>query len=303
MDVRFGATIVQTVPYPLLRDDFAFADSIGIDNAWVIDHFAIDPAPELPILEAWTTLAALAAETERVRVGTMVTNIAVRNPGLLAKAILTVDQISEGRLDVGIGGGFYPREHAAIGVDFADGPARVERLREGVEILDQALHGERVTYEGTHFRLDDAPFHPAPTQHPRPPLWVAAQATGSLRTAVRHADVVICLGTAGKGFAESLGDFRTRMEKIDDLCAREGRDPSTLRRCYFAGWADERIFDSAETTKEIVGGYAAAGATDFTFFLHNPAAPGAERMLASRKAGTRDQFEQLVSDLLPALGA
>jgi alkanesulfonate monooxygenase SsuD/methylene tetrahydromethanopterin reductase-like flavin-dependent oxidoreductase (luciferase family) len=298
--IRFGATIVQTVPYGPLRDDFLFADSIGLDNAWVVDHFALDPAPDLVILEAWTVLAAVAAETEHVRVGTMVTNVAMRNPALLAKAALTVDQISGGRLDLAVGGGFYPQEHAAVGIDFLDGTGRVERLREAVEILDQALRGEHVTHEGTHFRLEDAPFHPAPTQQPRPPLWVAAQTRGSLRTAVRHADVAICLGTHGKPLDESVAGFRSRMEMLDELCAEEGRDPRSLRRCYFAGWGDEPLFESPESTTEIVGRYVEAGATDFTFYLHNPAAPGAVEQLSSHRIGTREQFEHLVSEVLPA---
>ncbi len=101
MSVRFGATIVQVVPYSLLRDDFVFVESIGLDNAWVIDQFWIDGAPEVPLLEAWTTLAAVAADTQQIRIGSMVTNVANRNPGILAKSILTVDQVSGGRVDVG----------------------------------------------------------------------------------------------------------------------------------------------------------------------------------------------------------
>jgi alkanesulfonate monooxygenase SsuD/methylene tetrahydromethanopterin reductase-like flavin-dependent oxidoreductase (luciferase family) len=299
MTVRLGATIVQTIPYSLLRDDFLFADAIGLDNAWVVDHFAIDPAPELAVLEAWACLAAVAAETERVRVGTMVTNVSLRNPALLAKAALTVDQISGGRLEMAVGGGFYPREHAAIGIDFLDGPRRSERLREAVEILDRALRGETVSHDGAHFSLDDAPFHPAPTQKPRPPLWVAAQATASLRAAVRHADVAVCLGAYGKPLEESLAGFRGRMQKLDELCAENGRDPASLRRCYFAGWADEPIFESRETTLELVSRYVEAGATDFSFYLHNPAGPGP----TPPRAATRDQFEALVSDGLPAARA
>jgi alkanesulfonate monooxygenase SsuD/methylene tetrahydromethanopterin reductase-like flavin-dependent oxidoreductase (luciferase family) len=102
MNVRFGATILQVVPFPLLRDDFAFAESIGLDNAWVIDQFWIDEIPEMPLLEAWTTLAAVARETERIRIGAMVTNVATRNTAMLAKSILTVDRISGGRVEAAV---------------------------------------------------------------------------------------------------------------------------------------------------------------------------------------------------------
>jgi alkanesulfonate monooxygenase SsuD/methylene tetrahydromethanopterin reductase-like flavin-dependent oxidoreductase (luciferase family) len=295
--VRFGATIGQFVPYPLLRDDFVFAEQIGLDNAWVIDHFSIDSVPELALLEAWTTLGGLARETERIRIGTMVTNVATRNPAMLAKSILTVDQISGGRVEAAVGGGFYPGEHASLGIDFLDGAGRGARLRETVEVLDRALRGETVTYAGEHVRLDEAALRPAPIQLPRPPLWVAGQATRSLRVAVGHAEAVISLGEAGKGIDESLHAFRTRMAKVDELCADEGRDPATLRRCYFAGWASEPIFETAEQTADFVGRYVEAGATDFTFYLYNPAEPLFDRLVGSHRMATREQLERVAAEV------
>lgn len=303
MPVRFGATICQIVPFPLLRDDFVFAESIGLDNAWVIDQFGIDGAPEVPLLEAWTTLAGLTRETERIRIGAMVTNVAMRNPGVLAKSILTVDQISGGRVEAVLGGGFYPAEHAALGIDFLDGARRSERLREAVAVLDSALRGNTVTHEGVHFQLSDATFRPAPTQLPRPPLWVAAQAPRSLRVAARYADAVVSLGEEGKAMDESLPAFRTRMERLDELCVEAGRDPASLRRCYFAGWANEPIFASVDATMELIGRYVEAGATDFTFYLYNPAEPLLEGFVAEHRAATRDQLEQVAAEVFPRFRA
>ena len=299
MSVGFGATIVQVVPYSLLRDDFVFVESIGLDNAWVIDQFWIDGAPEVPLLEAWTTLAAVAADTQRIRVGSMVTNVANRNPGILAKSILTVDQVSGGRVDVAVGGGFYPVEHEALGIDFLDAVGRGDRLREAVAILDDALRGNTVTYEGDHYRLSAATFRPGPTQLPRPPLWVAAQASRSLRVAVRHSDAVVSLGEEDKGIEDSLPAFRARMERLDEICIEEGRDPGSLRRCYFAGWADEAIFASVDATADLVGRYVEAGATDFTFYLHNPSDPLLDDFLGSHRAATRDQLEKVAAEVFP----
>ncbi len=299
MTVRFGATLIQFVPYPLLRDDFVFAESIGLDNAWVIDQFRIDGLPEVPMLEAWTSIAALARDTSRIRVGAMVTNAAMRNPGVLAKSILTVDQISDGRVEAAVGGGYYPTEHEALGIDFPSPRARVERLDEAVSILDRALRGETVTHEGTHYRIADAMFRPNPTQRPRPPLWVAAQGPRSLRVAVQFADVVVTLGEAGRPMEESLRAFRTRMEQLDEICASEGRDPATLRRCYYAGWANEPIFASLEATADLIGRYVEAGATDFTFYLHNPAQPMFDSLLAEHRVATRDQMERVAADVFP----
>lgn len=252
------------------------------------------------MLEAWTTLAAVAQATERIRLGTLVTNVAMRNPAVLAKSILTVDQISGGRVEAAVGGGYYPAEHEALGVDFLDGRGRTRRLREAVAILDRALRGDVVSHDGEHFRITDATFRPLPTQHPRPPLWVAAQAPASLRTAVEHADAVVTLGEANQPADVSLPAFRARMERLDELCVEVGRDPASLRRCYYTGWADEPFFASVDATADLVGRYVAAGATDFAFYLHNPAEPLFDSLLASHRMATRDQFERTAAEVFPS---
>jgi alkanesulfonate monooxygenase SsuD/methylene tetrahydromethanopterin reductase-like flavin-dependent oxidoreductase (luciferase family) len=298
--VRFGATIIQVVAFPDLRDDFQFAESIGLDNAWVIDQFRIDGAPEMPLLEAWTTLAAVAVATNRIRLGTLVTNVAMRNPAVLAKSILTVDQVSNGRLEVAVGAGYYQTEHEALGVDFIDPAGRSGRLREVVEALDRALRGDTVTIEGEHVRLTEAMFRPHPTQQPRPPLWVAAQARAALQTAATYADAVVTLGEHGAGIDRSLAAFQERMERLDEMCASTGREPSTLRRCYYAGWADEPIFSSPAYAADLIGRYAEAGATDFTFFLSNPNDESLRDLASAGRAGTRDHFELLSTEVFPA---
>ena len=300
MPTHFGVTLIQLVSYADLRDDFLFSETIGMDNAWVIDQFWIDGAPEIPLLEAWTTLAAAAADTSKIRIGSMVTNVANRNPGILAKSILTVDQISGGRVNVAVGGGYYESEHRALGIDFLDPKGRGARLRETVAILDEALRGHTVDHAGVHYRLSDAAFTPEPTQKPRPPIWVAAQATESLRTAARLADGVVSLGEYGKGIDESLPAYRARMERLDEICQAEGRDPSEVRRCYFAGWADEPLFESVDATTHIVGRYVEAGATDFTFYLFNPAAGSVmDDLVISHRMATRDQLERVASEVFP----
>ena len=300
MSVGFGVTLLQVVPWPDLRDDFSFAESLGLDNAWVIDQFWIDEARSIPLLEAWTTLAAAAEITDRIRIGSMVTNVANRNPGILAKSILTVDQISRGRVDVAVGGGYYLSEHQALGIDFLDPVGRGDRLREAVAILDDALRGHTVNHDGIHYTLRDARFAPAPTQLPRPPLWVAAEATRSLRLAARYADGVVTLGALDRRMDESLPAFRSRMERLDEICLREDRDPAGLRRCYFAGWADEPIFASIESATDMIGRYVEAGATDFTFYVHNPAAdPIFTDLVTSHRMATRDQLARIADEVFP----
>ena len=145
--------------------------------------------------------------------------------------------------------------------------------------------------------MSDAVFRPRPTQQPRPPLWVAAQARRSLDTAVHYADAVVTLGEEGKGMEESLAAFRRRMTTLDELCVAAGRDPATLRRCLFAGWASEPIFASVEATADFVGRYVEAGATDFTFYLHNPAEPHFDELVAQQRMATREQLERAAQDV------
>jgi hypothetical protein len=118
-----------------------------------------------------------------------------------------------------------------------------------------------------------------------------------LRVGARFAEGIVTLGAENQGIETSLPAFRARMARADEICAEEGRDPSTLRRCYFAGWADEPIFSSVEAATEIIGRYVEAGATDFTFYLHNPVEPVLDELVAAHRAGSRTQFEQLAAEV------
>jgi alkanesulfonate monooxygenase SsuD/methylene tetrahydromethanopterin reductase-like flavin-dependent oxidoreductase (luciferase family) len=297
--LTFGVLTFQALSYPDLRDDVRFAESIGLDSAWLADQAVPD---RLSILEAWTALAALAANTEQIRIGTLITNAALRNPMILARQALTVDQVSGGRLDVGIGAGYYEDDHRWLGIDYLDAKGRVQRLTEVAEVLDRALRGERVTYAGTHVRLDDAPSV-RPVQLPRPPIWIAVYAATSMRLATRLADGVAVVGDEGLDLEHSLPRFVERMKRLDEICAVEGRDPRSLRRCYLAGFAEEPVFSSSESASDFIGKFAEAGATDFVFAMSNPAQPAFDSGVASGQYATREKLEGLVSDVLPGFRA
>jgi alkanesulfonate monooxygenase SsuD/methylene tetrahydromethanopterin reductase-like flavin-dependent oxidoreductase (luciferase family) len=297
--LTFGVLTFQALSYPDLRDDVRFAESIGLDSAWLADQAVPD---RLSILEAWTALAALAANTEQIRIGTLITNAALRNPMILARQALTVDQVSGGRLDVGIGAGYYEDDHRWLGIDYLDAKGRVQRLTEVAEVLDRALRGERVTYAGTHVRLDDAPSV-RPVQLPRPPIWIAVYAATSMRLATRLADGVAVVGDEGLDLEHSLPRFVERMKRLDEICAVEGRDPRSLRRCYLAGFAEEPVFSSSESASDFIGKFAEAGATDFVFGMSNPAQPAFDSGVASGQYATREKLEGLVSDVLPGFRA
>ncbi len=294
--LTFGVLTFQALPYAELRDDVRFVETIGLDSAWLADQAVPD---RLPVLEAWTSLAALAADTERIRIGTLVTNVAMRNAMMLARQTLTVDQISRGRLDVAIGAGYYADDHRWLGIDHLDAKGRVQRLTEVAEVLDRALRGERVTYAGTYVQLDDAPSLP-PVQRHRPPIWIAVYGATSMRLAARLADGVALVGDEGVELEETLPRFSDRMKRLDEFCAALGRDARSLRRSYLACFAEEPLFLSMDSASDFIGRFAEAGATDFVFGLTNPTQPAFDAAAASGQLANRDKLERLVADVLPA---
>src|SRR5688572_19308388 len=165
--MRFGIVTDQNLPWPELVERWQLFERLGFDSAWDCDHFVQPSRPSGPYFEAWTLLAGLAARTERIRVGVLVSCNTFRHPALLAKEAVTLDHISNGRLDLGLGAGWYAPEHAMFGLDFGN---LVGRFGEAVEIVDGLLRNDTLSFDGRHYQLKDAPMRPRPVQQPRPPL-------------------------------------------------------------------------------------------------------------------------------------
>jgi alkanesulfonate monooxygenase SsuD/methylene tetrahydromethanopterin reductase-like flavin-dependent oxidoreductase (luciferase family) len=256
----------QGRPFAELIDDWLTIEKLGFDNAWLIDHFAPPFRPD-GWLESWTTLAALAARTHRIRLGIAVTNAAVRNAGVLCKQAITLDQISRGRFEMAIGAGYYEEEQRMLGIDYPDARGRAERLREAVQVLDTGLRGEPVSLAGTYWHLEQLPMSPGPVQQPRPPIWVAAQGGYSLHTAALHADALVTMGDVGDQPPTTLSKLRQRFDRFAEACREVGRDRKTMRRAYLVGWADDRPFESDQALTEFVHVFAEVGVTDFMFGL------------------------------------
>lgn len=209
------------------------AEAAGFDSVWVSDHFfysfARYGASDEPIaaLEPLTTLAALAATTERIRLGTLVLGASFRNPGLLAKMVATIDRISDGRVEVGLGAGWLEDEFTAFGYRFGSVGERFEVLESTLAVLSGLLEaegGKPVTVEGAHVSVRDARLLPSPVQHPVP-LWVGGKGGPRLlRLAARYA--------AGWNVVWRFADdwYRDRLDAVGEACAAEGRDPATFRR-------------------------------------------------------------------------
>ncbi len=198
------------------------AEETGLEGLYRSDHYTAIIRDDAAALDAWATLAGLAAITERIRLGTLVSPATFRHPSVLARMAVTVDHISGGRVDVGMGSGWYEREHLAHGFPFLDGRQRFDLFAEQVEVVVRSWTDERFDHDGTAYDLRDQAALPRPVQQPHPPLVLG----GSVRSrfaalAARYASEVNTLGAPND-------ELRERKARLDRACQDAGRDPATL---------------------------------------------------------------------------
>lgn len=220
----------EPVSWAAVRDTALTAERAGFDSVWVSDHLFLDwskyggPDDRQGALECWTTLSALAAATERVRLGSLTICNDLRSPALLAKMAASLDLLSGGRVDLGLGAGWYEPEYEAAGLDYDEPGTRIRRLREAATIIARLLDGDEVTFSGDHYAIDGAIVRPGPRQEPRPPIWIGGKGDFLLKTAARVAD--------GWNFSwlGSIDGYRERSAAAAAACEKVGRDPTSLKR-------------------------------------------------------------------------
>jgi F420-dependent oxidoreductase-like protein len=196
----------------------------GVEALFRSDHYVSGFDESRPVLDAWTTLAGLAARTTRLELGTLVSPVTFRHPAVLARAAATADEISGGRVTLGIGAGWMEREHAAYGLEFGTARDRVGRLGEQIEIVHRLLREDGVDFAGEHYRLENAPG----LGRPDLPLLVGGSAKpGTTAPAARFADEY-------NTFFATTDELRERKAKLDEACERGGRDPATFRYSVMA---------------------------------------------------------------------
>jgi alkanesulfonate monooxygenase SsuD/methylene tetrahydromethanopterin reductase-like flavin-dependent oxidoreductase (luciferase family) len=301
--LRFGIVTLQNAPWNTLVKRWRYLDEIGFDSAWVADHYVNPFFPREPFLDGWTLLSALAAHTERICLGTIVTNISMHNPAILAKQALTVDHVSGGRLELGIGAGGAETDHTMTGIPDWDPPERAARLREYVEILDQLLRNEVTTYQGDYYQIGSAEMHPAPVQRPHPPLTLAALGPKSLMLAARYADSWNSLADPDMSDEQALETTRQRNALLDEYCAQIGRDPAEITRSLLAWpFMPETPFDSNDAFHDLVGRYREVGIDEFIFYwLREEAIEyGYARSMVERCVD-RETLERLATEAIPKL--
>lgn len=254
------------------RAVWGLADEAGFDHLWVFDHF--NPIGSGPldgvIWEGWTLLAAMAEATSRVRIGNMVTGNTYRHPGVLAKIATTVDHLSGGRLEFGLGAAWAEVEHTMLGIDFPRVGGRLRRLDEACTVIKKLWTEERADFDGRYYRLAGALANPKPVQQPYPPIWIGGGGEQrTLRIVAQHADVWNFAG----------GPVEVAVQKSEVLerhCADVGRDPAEIRLSVQLRYSP----DDVELFVREADNFCQAGFTELVVIVGEPDSLGKAEAVA-----------------------
>jgi F420-dependent oxidoreductase-like protein len=256
-----------------LRSVWRIADEAGFDHLWAFDHFNpifSDVAGD--VFEGMTLLAAMAEATSRVRIGLMVAGNTYRHPGVLAKMATTIDHLSGGRLEFGLGASAAAAEHAVLGIPFYTAGERIRRLAEALTVCRKLWTEERASFDGRYYTLTDAVSNPKPLQRPHPPIWIGGAGEKlTLRVVAEHADVWNVIG--------SVEEVVRKASVLDQHCADVGRDPAAIKRSV------QPRFDPAEPAAmvDLLHAYIEAGFTENIVYVP----PGDEPVRAAEIAAER----------------
>lgn len=274
--LRFGIkTTPRQATHEALLDVWQAADTLPIfEHAWISDHFmALGDTPSDPCLEAWTLLAAFAAQTRRLRVGVMVTGNTYRHPAVLAKMAATVDVIAHGRLNFGIGTGWSEREHRAYGIPLPSPGERIRRLGEACELIRRLWTEPVVSFAGRYYQLDEAYCEPKPFQQPYPPFVIGAEGDQTLRVVARYADIWDCS-------VDSPEEYRHKSMVLESACAAIGRNPAAIERSRHISVDPSDLKAALLDTRAFID----VGATHLIYHVPVPDSLGILRRLAEEVA-------------------
>jgi F420-dependent oxidoreductase-like protein len=230
-------------PFDRLQNVALECERLGYDSVWLDDHLMSE---KRSVLECWTTLAALSAVTSKIRLGTMVLCNSFRNPALLAKMASTLDVISNGRLEFGIGAGVQENEHLAYGIPFLKPHTRIDRLKEAVEIIKKMWTEEKTSYQGKYYRTSEAVCEPKPVQKPHPPITIGGGGEKlTLKVAAQHAD------RCDWGYVPSLELYKHKIDVLESHCKTLGRDFNEIEKSCWLGGQIFIVPDQKELDKKI----------------------------------------------------
>ncbi len=272
--------------WAVMRDLAAYADGSAWDSLWVYDHFHTVPMPSAEAThEAWSLMSAYAATTSRIKLGQMCTAMSYRNPVYLAKVAATADIISGGRIQMGIGGGWYEHEWRAYGYGFPSAGVRLGRLDEGVQIMRDAWRDGKVSFDGKHYQVDGAIVEPKPLQDNGIPLWIAGGGEKvTLRIAAKYAQYT--------NFTPELEAFKHKSEVLAEHCRAAGTDfDAIVRSANFSaivGTSDADVKDRQRRVRDRIARYVPEEVADAMLSGGSEGATGTTEQVIERIAKVRD---------------
>ncbi|QIS09862.1 LLM class flavin-dependent oxidoreductase [Nocardia arthritidis] len=268
--MRYGIVILPDGSWSQSGKRWRLAEEFGFDHAWTFDHLTWRWLQGLPWHSAVPTLAAAAASTTRIRLGTMVASPNLRNPVTFAKEMMTLDDISAGRAICGIGAGAEGHDSKVFGSYPLSRSDRARRFHEFVELTDLLLRNERTSYDGDFYQARDAHMYPGCVQRPRTPLAIAAAGSRGMRLVARAADAWITTGVPGRfepnRFDRAIGPLRDQLANLAEGCAAEGRNFDSLDKIVVAGVQLGGVLASKAAFLDARGLFAELGFTDMVVF-------------------------------------
>ncbi len=295
--MRLSTVILPIYRWSEGRDVWRRAEDLGFHAAYTYDHLSWRNFRDGPWFGALPTLAAAAGVTERMRLGTLVTSPNFREPVTLAKDLMTLDDLSGGRITLGLGAGTTGFDATVLGGEGWSARERADRLRDFTVLLDRLLTEPAVTHDEGHYRAHEARTIPGPVQEPRVPFAIAATGPRGLRLAVRYGQAWVTTGDASVGEegtpAASHAAVGAQVTRLETACEEAGRDPGSVERILLTGFTPDRPLDSVDAFVETAAAYRAQGITEIV--LHWPIAD-------SQFAADQATFEKIATEGLAQLG-
>lgn len=287
--MRLGVVILPELRRAELAATWRRAEQLGFDHAWTYDHLAWRTLRDAPWYAAVPTLAAAALATERIRLGTLVASPNFRHPVPFARELIALDDLSAGRLTLGIGAGGLGWDATILGQPAWSPRERAERFAEFVALTDRLLRQPQTSYAGRYYSADEARSVPGCVQQPRIPFAIAATGARGMRLAAEHGETWVTTGDrTSEGLPAAAGArvIAGQIARLEAACNAAGRAPESLRRLVLSGVALDAGLDSVEAFRDTLGRYEAVGVTDFVVHWPRPAPP---------HAGDLARFERILS--------
>ncbi|MGI9605735.1 MAG: LLM class flavin-dependent oxidoreductase [Acidimicrobiales bacterium] len=295
MTRRFGVELLPDLDWPELKRRVVHCEDLGFEIATTADQFVDWKNPSVAWFDLWTLLAGFAEATERIRLAPQVAQIPMRDPATFVRQLLTVDHISGGRVEAGLGLGLtVDPGYDMVGVPNWSNPERADRFAEYIRIVDELLTDATIDFRGTYYTVDRASVHPS-MQDPRPPITIAAMGPRMMRYAADHADTWNTM-SFGAGAETLITDATALVGRMASVCEAAGRDPATLRHSFLLFDADARergghlfYWESASVFGDLAGELLDLGFDEIGVYYPIDA--------------QRDVFEQVATEVLPGLRA